>query len=420
MVSDLMYNEFASYLKCLLCDKTYNLDEVEYVCPLHGNDGRLNVIYNYERIKDEWSKNELKNCMNHTLWRYIPLLPINPVDLSCFLPVGFTPLYHAKKLGEMFGLKNLYLKLDMFNPTSSLKDRASIIAAAMALGKKKKIITAASSGNAAASLAGITANLDLQSVLFVPQTAPKEKIIQMKIHGATVFLVEDNYDSAFNLCLSASEKFGWYSRNTGYNPYLSEGKKTVIFEVIEQLNWIPPDQIFVPVGDGCILGSVGKGINDLLSIGWIDRKPRINGVQSEGAAAVYNAWKQGNEDIKPVKTNTLADSISVSLPRDGIKALRAVKESDGYFLKVSDKEILDAMEDLSRYAGVFAEPAGATGFAGLKDMLEQGKIDRDETIVVLITGSGLKDINSAYKASHNEVINLKPNIVDLEKKLKDI
>jgi len=411
-------NDYVDHLECILCKKKYDKEELDYVCPNHGYEGILDVKYDYEKIKSDWSKKLLEKNKDKTIWRFAPILPINPKDKSIFIPVGNTPLIHAKKLGQEIGLNNLYLKCDNFLPTASLKDRASLIGAALALEKNHKIITAASSGNAAASLAGITANLELQSVLFVPRSAPKAKITQMDIYGSIVFLVDGTYDDAFDLCLKTSDEFGWYSRNTGYNPYLSEGKKTVILEACEQLNWNPPNHIFVPVGDGCIIGSVGKGIHDLQELGWIYNKPKIQGVQSEGASALYNAWKDGTENINPVKTNTLADSISVSLPRDGIKALRSVKNSKGDFIKVTDDKILESISLIARHAGIFAEPAGAAGFAGMMSMLKNGKIDKNEKIKVLVTGSGLKDIKSAQKASSNKVFKIKPDISFLKKKLK--
>ena len=232
-------------------------------------------------------------------------------------------------------------------------------------------------------------------------------------------MVEGNYDAAYDLCLKASDRFGWYSRNTGYNPYLSEGKKTVIFEVIEQLKWNIPSKVFVPVGDGCIVGSVGKGIRDLLSLGWIEKSPRIYGVQAEGAAPLYEAWKAGDENIKTIKPNTIADSISVGHPRDGIKALRSVRESKGEFIKVKDKNILKAMQLLAEYAGIFAEPAGASALAGVISMLKDNKIDSDETVVVLVTGNGLKDAKSAIMSSSNP-ISIKPDIKSVEKVINKV
>jgi threonine synthase len=409
-----MNNLYVRKLRCILCNAEYDTDELDYVCPKHGYDGRLDVIYDYDKIGKVWSRKKLDQDKDKTIWRYHPLLPVKPKDPSVFLPVGNTPLYKAKKLGKKIGLNNLYLKCDLFNPTASLKDRASIIAVVKASQENKKIITTASCGNAAASLAALSVNANLHSILFVPKDAPKEKIAQISIYGSTVFLVEGNYDTAYDLCLQASDRFGWYSRNTGYNPYLSEGKKTVIFEIIEQLKWKVPSKVFVPVGDGCIIGSVGKGIRDLQSLGWIEKSPRIYGVQAEGAAPLYETWKAGDENIKTIEPNTIADSISVGNPRDGLKALRSVRESKGEFIKVKDKVILNAMQLLAEYAGIFAEPAGASALAGVISMLKDNKIDSDETVVVLVTGNGLKDTQSATRVSSIPII-IKPDIKSLEK-----
>jgi len=263
----------------------------------------------------------------------------------------------------------------------------------------RDIITCASTGNAASSLAGLAASVGLTTYIFVPQTAPQAKVAQLLIFGANVIMVKGTYDQAFDLCLEASKEYGWYSRNTAYNPYLSEGKKTAALEICEQLEWDAPDRIFVSVGDGCIIGGLWKGLKDLRALGFIDEMPKLMGVQAEGAAPLVRAWREGTEEIKPVVLNTLADSISVGMPRDRIKALRAVRQTGGEFVAVSDEEILDAMRVLARRAAVFAEPAGATGFAGLAKLVREGRIDPEERIVVLVTGNGLKDVASAIKAT---------------------
>lgn len=407
-------------LQCLICKHEYEPFEVEYVCPNHGYEGRLDVLYDYEGIKEIWEKKQLQSDANHTMWRYQPVLPVKPDNITQFLPVGGTPLFHAKKLGKKLGVNHLYLKCDLFNPTASLKDRASIVAVIRAMEKKQSVITAASCGNAAASLAGMTAAVSgMHSVLFVPKTAPKEKITQINVYGAIVFLVNDTYDAAFDLCLKASDTFGWYSRNTGYNPYLSEGKKTVMLEVCEQLHWQVPDHVFVAVGDGCIIGSLGKAIRDLIMLGWISNTPRIYGVEAQGAAALYNAWKQGNEQIIPVIPRTIADSIAVSAPRDSLKAFRTVRESNGEFLAISDTNILQAMKLLAQTSGIFAEPAGATGLAGAISMINEGKIDTNDTIVVLVTGSGLKDTQHAAIIPSQQII-IEPSLDALQKELPAI
>jgi threonine synthase len=238
------------------------------------------------------------------------------------------------------------------------------------------------------------------NVIFVPKSAPQAKITQLLVFGATVLLVDGTYDDAFDLCLQAAETYGWYNRNTGYNPYMTEGKKTVSFEIAEQLDWQAPDVVFVSVGDGCIIGGVHKGFKDLLAMGWIEQMPRIIGVQAAGSNYLAEAWAQ-NEDVltKPaIQAHTIADSISAGLPRDRLKAMTAVRETNGAFITVTDDEILAAIPALARGCGVFAEPAGAAAYAGLVKAVDQQLVSSTDRIVVINTGNGLKDVASAMKA----------------------
>lgn len=394
-------------LRCVLCNAEYAPDQVEYVCPRHGNDGILDVRYDYAHLRRHPRPGDLAaDRQALSIWRYRDLLPVEPAGLdealSAHTPlgeVGWTPLYHARRLGESLGLANLFLKDDTRQPTGSFKDRASALAVVKAREKGARLITTASSGNAAAALAGMAVCVGLPAVIFVPASAPPAKVAQLLIFGATVFLVEGTYDQSFDLCIEASPEFGWYCRNTAYNPYMSEGKKTVSFEIAEQLGWEAPDVVFVPVGDGCIIGGVHKGFRDLLELGWIARMPRLIGVQAAGAAALVRAWQAGSGEVTPVRAQTLADSIAVGLPRDRVKALRAVHETGGAFLAVQDEEILAVMRTLARQAGIFAEPAGATGLAGLQSAVGERLVSREERVVVLITGSGLKDVGSAMRAT---------------------
>jgi threonine synthase len=244
-------------------------------------------------------------------------------------------------------------------------------------------------------------------VIFVPKTAPQAKIAQLLVYGATVLLVDGTYDQAFELCLEAAPEFGWYNRNTGYNPFMSEGKKTVSYEICEQLSvsgagiWTAPDVIVVPVGDGCIIGGVHKGLSDLMALGWIDHMPRIIGVQAAGSSPLVSAWEQGIEgwEMEPVVASSVADSIVAGLPRDRNKALRAVRETGGVYVRVSDEEILSAIPALAQGCGVFAEPAAAAAYAGLVAAVERDLVAEDEKVVVLATGSGLKDIASAMQSA---------------------
>jgi threonine synthase len=389
-------------LRCVLCGEEYEVNRVAYVCPKHGDDGILDVVYDYAAIGRAFSRNDLADKPPN-IWRYRTLLPIADVSIDdtagALWSTGWTPLYRAERLGRDLGLAHLYIKDDGRNPTASLKDRASAVAVIKAREAGAEIVTTASSGNAASALAGMAASTGLKAVIFVPETAPQAKVAQLLIFGARVLLVQGTYDQAFDLCLAASKEYGWYCRNTAYNPYMSEGKKTVAYEICEQMGWRAPDRIFVSVGDGCIIGGLWKGLRDLAALGWIDRMPKLMGVQAAGSAVLVDAWRRGTEEIRPIVPQTIADSISVGIPRDRVKALRAVRETAGAYLAVTDDEILEAMRVLGRGAGVFAEPAGAAAYAGVVQAVRAGQVDSGERVVVLVTGNGLKDVASAIKAT---------------------
>jgi threonine synthase len=304
-------------------------------------------------------------------------------------------------------MSNLFVKDDGRNPSGSLKDRASAIAVARAQEKGIPIVATASTGNAAAALAGQCAAAGQSNVIFVPKTAPQAKIAQLLIYGATVLAVDGSYDQAFDLCMEACAEFGWYNRNTGYNPYMTEGKKTVAFEIAEGLArdegrgalFAAPGAVFVSVGDGCIIGGVHKGFRDLLTLGWIDHMPRIYGVQSTRSAALYNAWRSGQEIPDMFPATTRADSISVDSPRDPVKALNAVRQTNGAYIAVEDETILAAMAPMARLGAVFAEPAGAAALAGLIQARQEQMISDDETVVIINTGNGLKDVPAAIQVT---------------------
>lgn len=414
------------HFKCILCGSEYDPKTTRYVCPNHGDDGILDTILDYKQIAQATSPQKISDSRDYSIWRYSALLPLDdPQKSAPPLQVGWTPLYHATKAGKQLGLSNLYIKDDGRNPTASFKDRASAVVVAKAREMGVEIITTASTGNAGAALAGLAAAAQMPAVIFVPETAPPAKIAQLLIYGARVFLVKGNYDQAVALCLAASKEFGWYCRNTAYNPYTVEGKKTASFEICEQLasvganhdlpsKWRSPDCIFVSVGDGNIISGLWKGLRDLTALGWIDKMPRLMGIQAEGSAACYNTWKSGTEKISPVNATTIADSISADIPLDGLRAVRAVRETKGAYLTVSDDEILAAIRDLSRSEAVFSEPAGAAAYAGLVKAVEQGLVKSDETTVCLITGSGLKDVKSAMQVA-GEGTQIEPTLAAVRK-----
>ena len=412
---------FVEGLRCLRCGRQYQVDEIDYVCscrPNQGSDlGILDVLYDYAAIQRVLDPARLAQDSDPSIGRYWPLLPIAQRASLPPLPVGGTPLLAAPRLAVELGIRQLFIKDDGRNPSASLKDRASAIAVAKAQEQRQPVVATASTGNAAAALAGQSAAAGQRNVIFVPATAPPAKIAQLLVYGSTVLAVDGSYDQAFDLCTAACAEFGWYNRNTGYNPYMTEGKRTVAFEIGEQLaKWLAnqgeedkgliatPDAVFVSVGDGCILGGVHKGFSDLVRLGWADRMPRLYGVQSDRSAALANAWRGGLEVPEPVQASTCADSIRVDAPRDAMKALRAVRESGGAFIAVPDEEILAALLPLARRGAVFAEPAGAAAYAGLVAAVRQGLVGADERVVVINTGSGLKDVAAAMSVTGEPVV----------------
>lgn len=403
---------YAVGYRCVNCNESFNFGELLYTCPKCSSN--LQIEYDYEKIKSNFSKDDLKNSNDLSIWRYLPLYPVKTrFDLP---KVGWTPLYKTEKLGSILGLKNLYIKDDGKNPSASFKDRASSIVLSKAIESNIKVIAGASTGNAGSSTACLASALGLKAIIFVPRKAPKAKIAQLLIFGSTVVSVNGTYDDAFDLCLKASKEFGWYSRNTGYNPFTREGKKSVSFEICEQMNWNVPDVVFVPVGDGNIISGVWKGFKDLYNIGFINKLPRLVAVQAEKSNAISQAFIT-NSEIKEVSGDTIADSISVSIPRDGQSAVLALKESKGTAIEVSDKEILDAIPTIARNTGIFAEPAASASYAGLQKALEKGFVDKDENILLLITGNGLKDIDNALKVAGNP-LEIENSFEDVKKLLK--
>ena len=388
------------HLQCVLCGARYYPSKIEYTCPVCGPLGVMEVHYDYDKVAQRISRVTLMNDHDSTFMRYRALLPVSYSLISIpALAIGGTPLYPVKRLRSHVGMGNLWLKDDSHNPSASLKDRASIIAVMLAEGRT---LACASTGNAASSLAVQAASVGLPCYIFVPYNAPRAKIVQLLMCGATVFAIQGSYDDAFDLCIEACNTFGWYNRNTGYNPYLVEGKKTVGLEIAEQLQWQVPDSILVPTGDGCIISGVYRGFEDFYRLGMIDRIPRMIAVQAEGSPAIVRAL-EGDGIVRPYPAQTVADGISVSLPRNGAMAVKVIRESGGFGITVSDQEILAAEKELAKLTGVFAEPSGAASYAGLVRLLRDGRIERDERTVLLVTGSGLKSIDAVVGSAGSVV-----------------
>ena len=393
------------YAKCIRCGKIYEAKPDLTTCTCGGI---LDIVYDYDYIKTVLSKEKLAERENRSMWRYRELLPVEESTAEPPLRVGWSPLYEEPRLAEMLGIRKLWIKDDGQNPTASLKDRASAMAVAKAREAGAKTIACSSTGNAASSLAGNAAAAGLKTYIFVPERAPKGKVAQLMIFGANVISVKGNYEETFKMSAEAIDKYGWYNRNAAINPYLSEGKKTVALEIAEQLGWEMPDYLAISVGDGCTIAGVWKGFKDLYAIGFIDKLPRLISGQSTGCCPLNRAIQTG-EAWHPMEENTIADSIAVGVPRNADKALMAIRESNGIAVNVTDEEILAAQRLLGRTCGVFGEPAGVTGAAALKKACEEGLIEKDATVVSVVTGNGLKDVANAIRSA-GEPLHIKPDL----------
>lgn len=327
-----------------------------------------------------------------------------PVAAEYFppIPVGNTPLWAPERLRKDTGFDRLFIKDDTCQPTGSFKDRASYLVAAFARQKGISEIALASTGNAASSMAGVGAAAGLKITVFLPKKAPAAKRVQVLQYGAELREVDGTYDVAFDQSLAYSAETGVLSRNTAYNPLTIEGKKTVSFEIVRDLakadagaaGFVCPDHVFVSVGDGVIMAGVYKGFEDLMRLGRIDRMPTIWACQAEGSSAIARALKEGSFG-KPVASDTIADSISVDVPRNGAHALGKLKKHSGRAVVVSDAQILEAQRELASRSGCFAEPSSSAAWAGFRKAAPE--LQKDATVVVMITGSGLKDIAGAMK-----------------------
>lgn len=406
------------YFECTTCRAKYEQDEVTYLCPVCEKEntpdvppkGILKTLYHYGKIKNSAKWHKLFDKLKAK--EYLELLPINSERSLSWLKVGKTPLYEIssdaipiikKKSKKVF---QILLKDDSQNPTFSFKDRASDLVCAFAREQKIDTIVAASTGNAGSSLAGICASQKQKAIIFAPATAPKAKLTQILMYGAQLIPVDGSYDDAFDLSIEATKKFGWYNRNTAYNPFTIEGKKIVSFEIFQQMRQQIPDRIFVPVGDGCIISGVFKGFEDLLKIGLIKKIPTIIAVQSEKSDNIVRNLDSDNFVTKP--STTIADSIAVDIPRNYWMTKKFMEQYNGESVIVSDKEIISASKVLSENTGIFSEPAAATAFAGILKYAEKGMIDENSKNIVLLTGSGLKDLNSVQ------------GIIDIPKPIKKL
>jgi threonine synthase len=402
----------ATGLRCLACGHEEPLNGGAYVCSACG--ANLEVIYDMAALRALVQRGDWQDARREDQFRYLPLMPLSDLAGAPPLRVGATPLYDTPRLAAAVGLRQVWVKDEGLNPSASFKDRASAMIVARAKEVGAAVVCCASTGNAGSSVACMAAAMQLPCVVFVPETAPVAKMTQLLIYGARVVAVRGTYDDAFDLCARVSAEKGWLNRNTGFNPFTREGKKTAAFEIAEQLGWQAPDRVIVPTGDGNIISGIGKGMRELVALGLIDRMPKIDCAQAEGSAAVTQAvWRLQAEGvpsdwrqlrIEPVQAETVADSISVDDPRDGLAAVRTVIESGGEAVTASDTEILDAIKEMAQLSGVFVEPSCACAWAGLRNLVAAGKVSPDERVVCLMTGSGLKDVARARQVAGEPVV----------------
>lgn len=407
---------YVNGLKCRECGREYPIEPV-YVCEFCF--GPLEVIYDYKNIKKVLTKNTIGK-RGKNLWRYRELLPIDG-EPQVGLNSGYTPLLKADNLAKEIGIDELYIKDDtVVHPTLSFKDRV----VAVALTKAKEFgfdtVACASTGNLAHSVSAQGAKAGFKRFIFIPATLEASKIIASLVYEPNLIAVDGNYDEVNRLCSEIANKYKWAFVNINIRPFYAEGSKTHGFEIIEQLGWKAPDSIVVPCASGSLLTKIWKSFKEFKEIGILkELSTKVFAAQATGCSPISTAIKQGMDVIRPVKPNTIAKSLAIGNPADGFYATQAVKESSGYGEDVSDQEIIDGIKLLARTEGIFSETAGGVTVAVTKKLLEMGKLTRDETVVICITGNGLK----TQEALNGQTVSpyyIKPNLASFEEVLKKI
>jgi threonine synthase len=373
-------------LRCRECGRVRDF-EPAYVC---GDCfGPLEVAYDLVALRRRVSRQSIAAGPN-TIWRYQELLPApagDPIDLG----TGFTPLVRANNLGKVLGLDHLYLKNDTLNPTGSFKDRNVAVATNFALSYGFDTLACSSTGNLAGSVAAYAARAGLRGLVFIPAGLEPGKVGAAGAYGATIVEVDGTYDDVNRLCAELADQYRWAIVNVNLRPFYSEGSKTLAFEVVEQLGWRAPDHIVVPVAAGSLLAKTAKAFQELVGVGLIEQAPtRIHAAQADGCAPVSTAIQQGVDRITPVRPNSIAKSLAIGNPADGRYAARAVRASGGWATACPEASVQDGMALLAETEGILSEPAGGVVIAGLRQLVEEGRVRRDETVVICITGSGLK------------------------------
>ncbi len=395
---------YVEKLVCSRCDATYEPEENPILCK-RRDFGRLDIIYDYNAISNRVARANLKSRDVRDIWRYAELLPVSQ-KFSVRLGEGGTPLLQSKRLGEKLGVRNLFLKDETRNPSASFKDRAMSVGLAKAVELGKQDVVIASSGNAAASLASYSAAAGIRCHAFVPHDASKAKIAQLLLYGADVRRckqVKEGEDPTVQMMISTVDKFGYYPCPSfgPFNPYQVEGPKTIVYELYEQQNWEQIDLIFIPTGSGCLLTGIWKGVQDLKKLGFIASYPRLVAVQPEGNSALVRAVNEGldfNQIVSEPYPASIASGLLDPYPWDGDAGMLGIRSTGGSGISVSDEEIMTAVKDLAACEGIFSEPSGAAGLAGFKKMNANGLINKNDNVIVLVSGSGLKEIDKMIGA----------------------
>jgi len=399
-----------SHLVCVACGAEFAEGSV-FTCPSCGpQEGILDVRYDF-RVAETMLRRHALESRPRSLWRYGELLPVEHPERPPVPDVGWTPVLDAPRLARALGVARLRLKDEGRSASNSFKDRASAVAVARAIEEGCSALVCASTGNAATSLAYCAAVAGLRAYIFVPRQIPEGKLAQLLAYGAVVFRVAGTYEQAYSLSVQARDRFGWYNRNCAVNPYLVEGKKTGGLELAEQTADAPPGWVVCSVGDGCSIAGVAKGLAEMKALGFMDRIPRMLGVQAAGVAPVAHAFRTGRPSVN-VEGTTYADSINVPVPRNWRKAVIAVQESGGAYVTVADEEIMRAVGLCGRLAGVFAEPAAAAAIAGVAAARQRGILDERDDVVAMMTGNGLKDVPGALRAL-GQPHDIRPDLADV-------
>jgi threonine synthase len=404
---------FATALRCRECHREFALEPI-YVCDFCF--GPLEVVYDYDAMRGVVTRDAIERGPL-SVWRYADLLPCDP-GYAVDIEAGYTPLVKAERLGDLLGLRNLYLKNDCANPTWSFKDRVVTVAATKAREFGFETLACASTGNLANSVAAHAARSGMEAFVFIPSDLEQGKVIGSSVYGATLIAVDGSYDDVNRLCSELTATYNWAFVNVNMRPYYAEGSKTLGFEVAEQLGWRAPDHCVVPMASGSLHVKIWKGLQELTKLGLIEpARTKMSGAQAAGCSPIVTAFEAGTLNVRPVRPNTIAKSLAIGNPADGYYSLQVLAETGGAGVAVSDEEVIEGINLLARTEGIFAETAGGVVVSGLKRLAESGRVAPDETVVAFITGAGLKT-QEAVMGSLRKPLHIQPSVAAFEEALE--